>query len=65
MDAVIDYVKKSDELYVFGPSGAKTILKKRILEEHLIAPEKLKAVVTSDKMTVNQMVAKVKAFYNV
>lgn len=65
MDAVIDYVKKSDELYVFGPSGAKTILKKRILEDHLIAPEKLKAVFTSDKMTVNQMVAKVKAFYNV
>jgi hypothetical protein len=39
-------------------------LKKRILEEHLIAPEKLKAVVTSDKMTVNQMVAKVKEFYH-
>jgi stalled ribosome rescue protein Dom34 len=65
MDTIIDYVKKSDELYVFGPSGAKTQLKKRILEEHLIAPEKLKAVVTSDKMTVNQMVAQVKEFYNV
>jgi stalled ribosome rescue protein Dom34 len=64
MDAVIDYVKKSDELYVFGPAEAKTQLKKRILEEHIIAPEKLKAVVTSDKMTVNQMVAKVKEFYH-
>jgi hypothetical protein len=64
MDAVIDYVKKSDELYVFGPAGAKTQLKKRILEEHLISPEKLIAVVTSDKMTVNQMVAKVKEFYH-
>jgi hypothetical protein len=65
MNAVIDYVKKSDELYVFGPSGAKTQLKKRILEEHLIAHDKLKAVVTSDKMSVNQMVAQVKEFYNV
>lgn len=64
MDAIIDYVKKSDELYIFGPSGAKTQLKKRILEEHLIAPEKLKAVVSSDKMTANQIVAKIREFYN-
>jgi stalled ribosome rescue protein Dom34 len=64
MDAVVDYVKKSDELYIFGPSGAKNQLKKRILEDHLIAPEKLKAVATSSKMTANQIVANVKEFYN-
>jgi hypothetical protein len=63
MDAVIDYVKKSDELYVFGPAGAKTQLKKRIQEEHLITPDKLKGIDTSDKMTVNQIVAKVRDFY--
>ena len=63
MDAVIDYVKKSDELYVFGPAGAKTQLKKRIQEERIITPDKLKGIDTSDKMTVNQIVAKVRDFY--
>jgi hypothetical protein len=63
MDAVIDYVKKSDELYVFGPAGAKTQLKKRIQEERIITPDKLKGIDTSDKMTINQIVAKVRDFY--
>ena len=37
MDTIIDYVKKSDELYVFGPSGAKTELKKRIERDHILS----------------------------
>ena len=64
MDAVIDYVKKSDELYVFGPAGAKTELKRRIQDEKIITPDKLKGVTIADKMTVNQIVAKVRDFYN-
>ena len=64
MDSVIDYVKKSDELYVFGPAGAKTELKRRIQDEKIITPDKLKGVTTADKMTVNQIVAKVRDFYN-
>lgn len=63
IDSVIDYIKKSDELYVFGPAGAKTQLKKRIQEEQIITPDKLKGIDTSDKMTVNQIVAKVRDFY--
>ena len=64
MDSVIDYVKKSDELYVFGPAGAKTELKRRIQDEKIITPDKLKGVTTADKMTINQIVAKVRDFYN-
>ncbi len=63
MASVIDYVKKSDELYVFGPAGAKTELKKRIQTEKIIAPDKLKGITTSEKLTINQIVAKVRDFY--
>jgi hypothetical protein len=49
---------------VFGPAGAKTELKKRIQDEKIITPDKLKGVTTADKMTINQIVAKVRDFYN-
>lgn len=61
---VLDYVKKSDELYFFGPGETKTRLERIIQDGNLIAPEKLKAVETSDKMTINQIASKVKSFYN-
>lgn len=64
MDSIIDYIKRSDELYVFGPASAKTELKKRIQTEKIIAPDKLKGVDTSDKLTINQIVAKVQDFYD-
>ena len=64
MDSIIDYIKRSDELYVFGPANAKTELKKRIQTEKIIAPDKLKGVDTSDKLTINQIVAKVRNFYD-
>lgn len=63
MDSIIDYIKRSDELYVFGPASAKTELKKRIQTEKIIASDKLKGVDTSDKLTINQIVAKVRDFY--
>ena len=63
MDAIIDYVKKSDELYIFGPSGAKTELKKRIETENKIPPNKLKEVTSADKMTINQIVDHVRDYY--
>jgi hypothetical protein len=63
MDAIIDYVKKSDELYIFGPSGAKTELKKRISTENNIPPNKLKEVASADKMTINQIVDHVRDFF--
>ena len=64
MDSIIDYIKRSDELYVFGPASAKTELKKRIQTEKIIAPDKLKGVDTSYKLTINQIVAKVRNFYD-
>ncbi|MET0759734.1 MAG: hypothetical protein ABWZ56_04910 [Flavobacterium sp.] len=64
LKSVLSYVHGSDELYVFGPAGTKTKLEQKILDGKLIDASKLKAVETSDKMTINQIVAKVKHFYN-
>ncbi|TDE55296.1 hypothetical protein [Flavobacterium sp. GT3P67] len=59
---VLAYVKGADELFVFGPAEAKIRLEQKIQDEKLFA-NKLKAVETADKMTVNEIVAKVKKFY--
>ena len=55
-------VKGADELFVFGPAEAKIRLEQKIHDEKLFT-HKLKAVETADKMTVNEIVAKVKKFY--
>lgn len=60
---VLAYVKGADELFVFGPAEAKIRLEQKIQDEKLFA-NKLKAVETADKMTLNQIVEKVKRFYN-
>jgi hypothetical protein len=59
---VLAYVKGADELFVFGPAETKIRLEQKIQDEKLFA-NKLKAVETADKMTVNEIVAKVKKFY--
>ncbi|TDD78095.1 hypothetical protein [Flavobacterium caseinilyticum] len=59
---VLAYVKGADELFVFGPAETKIRLEKKIQDEKLFV-NKLKAVETADKMTVNEIVAKVKKFY--
>ena len=64
IEAVLSNVKKADELYVFGPSGTKTKLEQKIQHQNIINPNILKAVETSDKMTLNEIVAQVKDFYN-
>jgi hypothetical protein len=64
IESVINHVKKSDELYVFGPAETKIKFQHKIQNQKLIDPEKLKSVETSDKMTINEIVAKVKDFYN-
>ena len=54
-----------DELYIFGPAETKTKLEKKIQEEKSTMAGKLKSVETADNnMTSNQIVAKVKKFYN-
>lgn len=62
--SVLSYVKKSDELIVFGPAQTKTRLEKKLMDGNLIEPGKLKAVETADKMTLNQIVEKVRRYYN-
>ena len=64
IEAVLSNVKKADELYVFGPSGTKTKLEQKIQNQNIINPSILRAVETSDKMTLNEIVAQVKDFYN-
>ncbi|SHL98797.1 hypothetical protein [Flavobacterium xinjiangense] len=59
---VLSYVKGADELFVFGPAETKIRLEQKIQDEKLFT-NKLKAVETADKMTLNEIVAKVKKFY--
>ena len=51
-----------DELVLFGPANMKKELEKHIHKDTTLA-SKLKAVVSADSMTDNQMVAWVKKFY--
>jgi hypothetical protein len=64
IEAVLSNVKKADELYVFGPAETKTKLEQKIQHQNIINPSILRAVETSDKMTLNEIVAQVKDFYN-
>ncbi|MFV5687236.1 hypothetical protein ACM55K_02815 [Flavobacterium sp. LT1R49] len=60
---VLSHVHGSDELFVFGPAETKIELEKKIKEDKSIN-NKLKSVETTDSLTSNQIVAKVKDFYN-
>jgi len=64
LNGVLSHIKESDELYVFGPSETKIKLKQKIDDGKTIADNKLKSVEKADSMTLNQVVAKVKKFYN-
>jgi hypothetical protein len=59
---IIESIRNDDELCVFGPSEIKLRLKSMIEEDKQIST-RLKSVETSDKMTLNQVIAKVKDFY--
>lgn len=59
---ITEYVKGSEALYVFGPAEVKKHLKKEIENNRSLAPT-LKAVESSEEMTRNQLIAKVKNFY--
>ena len=61
---VIQQVKSADELFIFGPAETKTKLKQKILDKYPAEAVKLKSVETADHLTSNQIVAKVKQFYN-
>ena len=59
---LLSEIKDADELVLFGPANMKKELEKQILHNAKLAP-KLKAVVSADSMTENQMIAWVKNFY--
>lgn len=59
---VVEQIKENDELYVFGPSETKFRLKTFIEDTNQLLG-RLKSVETSDSMTLNQVVTKVKRFY--
>ncbi|MBU0483888.1 MAG: hypothetical protein KKB30_05175 [Proteobacteria bacterium] len=59
---IIKQAGKADNLYIFGPGEAKQELVKEIEKiKGQISP--IAAVETSDKLSENQIVAKVKAFF--
>jgi stalled ribosome rescue protein Dom34 len=64
LKSVMSNIKDSDYLYIFGPGETKTNLEQKIRDEKWLGKTNLKAVETSDNMTINEIVAKVKDFYN-
>jgi len=63
MENIIEEIKDADEIFVFGPAEMKTKLRKKIEAGKVKLGHKLTSVVTADKMTVNQIVAKTKEYY--
>ena len=64
LKSVIANVKGSDYLYIFGPAETKIKLEQKIRDEKSLGKINLKAVEKADNMTLNEIVAKVKDFYN-
>jgi len=64
LKSVMFYVKGSDYLYIFGPGETKIKLEQKIHDDKSLVKINLKAVETSDSMTLNEIVAQVKDFYN-
>lgn len=62
---VIQQVKDSDEVYVFGPAEAKNKLKQQFQTKFSTEATKLKSIENADHMTEKQIVAKVKQFYHI
>ena len=60
LDDVMNHLKTSDEVFVFGPAEVKNKLAAAIKENTLLSNVHLIGVETADSMTDNQVVAKVK-----
>jgi len=58
-------VNEADEIYIFGPAETKTKLQQKINSEKTDIASKLKSVEAAESMTSNQIIAKVKKFYQV
>ena len=62
LDKVINELRTSDEIIIMGPSEMKIHLKKKI-EQNKILQSKLIGVAATNRLTVNQCLARVKEFY--
>lgn len=60
LDDVMNHLKISDEVFIFGPAEVKNKLAAAIKENTLLSKVHLIGVETADSMTDNQVVAKVK-----
>ncbi len=60
---VSDAVKNADELYIFGPAETKKKFKQALKNESKQNLNKIVAIESADSMTLNQVVARVKAFF--
>ena len=61
-DKLIDIIKDSDAIFIFGPGRAKIELVKKINKSKALI-KKLVNTETTDKLTDRQIVAKVKKFF--
>ena len=61
---ILSRTKDASGIYIFGPADAKTNLKK-IYQKEKTFNNKLKKVEASNRLTENQMVARVKEVFNV
>jgi len=59
---VVDEIKDTDEVVLFGPAEMKNELEKFMLKKSIQSPV-IRRVETTDSMTQNQIVAWVKSFY--
>ena len=63
-DIILKRTRDASSIYIFGPADAKTNLKKIIQQEKNLN-RKLERVDASDKLTQNQMIARVKEVFKV
>jgi hypothetical protein len=61
---IIKSAAEADRIYIFGPGSAKNELQKVFIETNNLH-KRIEAVETSDSMTENQVVAKVRSFFGV
>ena len=64
LKSVLFYIKGSDYLYLIGPGETKIKLEQKIHDDKSLEKTNLKAVETAHSMTLNEIVAQVRDFYN-
>lgn len=60
-DGIISIINEADSIWIFGPGEAKGELEKRLRDSTLKA--RVVGIISVDKMTIPQIVAKVQAHY--